>query len=92
MKLHSPSKLHAGYIFVGGEVQLPKHLLLHIVENVRVHGVGGSLALELEDDHAAVVTGGKHVEGRVGCHHPESVMLTSEGLHTSPVNKILENF
>ena len=42
--------------------------------------VGGSLPLELEDDHPAVVPGGEQVLLRVRGQYPEPVVLPAEGL------------
>lgn len=43
--------------------------------------VGGSLPLQLEDDHPAVVPGGEQVLLGVRGQYPEAVVLATEGLH-----------
>ena len=77
--------LHDGGVPAGGEVQLPQVFLLHVVEDVAGHGVGGSLPLQLEDDHPAVVTGSEQVESGVAGQDPEPVVLSPEGVEAGPL-------
>lgn len=51
-----PAQLHDGRVLAAVEVQLAQEAVLHVVQHVAVHGVGRPLALQLEHDHAAVVT------------------------------------
>ena len=50
-----PPQLHAGRVLGRAELELAQVLVLDVVEHVLVRGEGRSLALQLEDDHAAVV-------------------------------------
>lgn len=52
----SPAQLHHSCVLAAVEVQLAQEAVLDVVQHVPVHGVRRALALQLEDDHAAVVT------------------------------------
>ncbi len=45
----------------------------------------GALPLQLEDDHAGVVSRGKQVQGGMAGNHPEAVVLAAEGVQTVPL-------
>ena len=55
-KYNAPPKLHTRGIFGRIEVEFPQVLLFDIVQDVLMNSKGRSLALQLEDDHAAVVS------------------------------------
>jgi hypothetical protein len=62
----------------GGEVQFPEVALLNIVEQVARQRMRGPLALQLEDDHAGIVTRGKQVEAGMPGDDPEAVVLAAK--------------
>lgn len=52
----APAQLHDSSVLAAVEVQLTEEAVLYIVEHVAVHGVCGSLTLQLEHNHPAVMT------------------------------------
>lgn len=52
----APAQLHDSSVLAAVEVQLTEEAVLDIVEHVAVHGVCRTLTLQLEHNHAAVVT------------------------------------
>lgn len=42
----------------------------------------------LEDDHSTVMASSKEVQGGVGGQHPETVMLTAEGVEADPLGHV----
>ena len=65
---------------------------LDVVEDVLVHGVGGSLPLQLVDNHTAIVARSEQVQGGVGSHHPETVILPTERLNSSPTKNLVRKY
>mmetsp|Transcript_31726 Transcript_31726/g.82116 ORF Transcript_31726/g.82116 Transcript_31726/m.82116 type:complete len:250 (+) Transcript_31726:2369-3118(+) len=55
--------------------------VLDVVQHGAVRRIRGSLALQLEHNHSAVVAGRQQVDLRVGAKDPKPVMLATEGLH-----------
>ena len=51
-----PSELHDSHVLGGGEVKTSEEAILDVVEDVLVDGHGWPLLLQLEDDHAVVMT------------------------------------
>lgn len=76
--LQLPSKSHDGNILRGSEVETPQELVLDVEQEVAVDGVGRSLALELEYDHAAVVAGREQAKRRMTRYHPVAIVLASK--------------
>ena len=69
-----------GRVFCVEHVQPANELVFDVVEEVALDGHGRPLAFQLEDNHAGVVSGGKEVEGGVGRHDPEPVVIATERL------------
>jgi len=102
----SASDHHQRLVLWSREVQLPQESLLHIIEDVSVHGVSRPFSFQLwkrqplvslgvnwinfylEDDHSAVVSGGKEVEGGVSSQHPKALVLSSEGIEARPLGHV----
>lgn len=51
-----PAQLHHSRVLAAVEVQLAEETVLDIVQHVPVHCICGTLALQLENNHAAVMT------------------------------------
>lgn len=82
--LSLPSELNHRVVLGCAEVQLPQISVLDIEQDVVVNSVGRTFTLQLENDHSTVVSCSEHVQGRVGTHHPKSVVFSSECLNTGP--------
>lgn len=56
--LHTPlpAQLHDSGVFAAVEVELAEEAVLDVVQHVAVDGVRWTFTLQLENDHAAVVT------------------------------------
>lgn len=63
--------MHNRRVFAGVEIEPAEVLVLDVVQHVLVDGVGRSFPVQFENDHAAVVSGGKQVQGRVARQNPE---------------------
>ena len=79
-----PAQLEDGDVARGGEVEPPEVALLHVVDEVLVRRVRGSLALQLEDHQAVVVPGREQVLRRVRRQHPEALVLALVRVHARP--------
>lgn len=55
-KKSQPAQLHDGGVLAAVEVELAEEAVLDVVQHVSMHGVGWTLALQLEHNHAAVMT------------------------------------
>ena len=64
--------------------------LLDVVEDVLVHGIDRPLPLQLVNDHTAIVARVEQVQGGVGSHHPETVVLPTERLDSSPTKYLVQ--
>lgn len=51
-----PAQLHDSSVLAAVEVQLAEETVLDVVQHVAVHGVRRTLTLQLEHNHAAVMT------------------------------------
>ena len=69
---------HQRDVFGRGEVEAAQTLLFHVEQKVAVDGVSRSFALQLEYDHAVVVTGREQAERGMSRDHPVAVVLATK--------------
>lgn len=51
-----PAQLHDSSVLAAVEVQLAEETVLDVVQHISVHGICRTLTLQLEHNHAAVMT------------------------------------
>lgn len=70
------------------EVVLTNVFVPDIVEGVLVNSESRAFPFEFEDDQARVMTSGEKVQVGMGCKHPETILIPTEGLNRTSLGQI----
>lgn len=73
------------------QIEFSKLTILHIEYNVFMDTKGWTFSLDLEDNHAVIMSSSKHIQSGMRGNNPKTVILVAEGLQASALLHIPKN-